>query len=740
MKRNSIIQNIQNFNLSLIRLLLLFGVFSIISSCETEDDIPPESAYVEPEPEVPGEGCTDEVMVPDQTDLAEGIDFECGTPDTGFFGEAAGSITIEPADNPDKEGINTSDKVMMVTQTEGVEGWAGFFFDVTSKIDLSEKQTIKLKVYSPAAGQNINLKLEDSSDGTISKEVTMTSTVADEWEEISFAFSPSDSDKFDRMVLFFNFNGDKDATTVHYFDDIVLAEGGSTEEPVSDSEPTSTATDPNVDEDKVISLFSDVYTNVTVDTWRTEWSDATLEDITVNENNVKKYSDLNFVGIETVATPIDASAMSHFHVDIWTANATEFRIKLVDFGADGAFDGGDDVEHEIVISNPAQQEWVEVDISLSDFTGLTTKENIGQLIFAASPSGQNTIYIDNVYFYDSSGILNEPVSAAPTPTADAEVQSIFSDAYTNPTGVNYYPDWGQSTSFEIIDFGGNAVIKYGNVNYEGIDFGEAIDLTSYTTLKIDVWSADYTSIPIFLISTGSGERSVSLDVIPNQWNTLEIPLEDFISQGLDVSDIFQIKFDVQPDTGGSFFIDNLYFSNETGDGGTDGEGSAGTLGFPLDFDGSVDYASKTSGVAFEVVVNQNQSGINSTDTKVGAVTNNGQQYEALTVVLDEAIDFSGSNKTITMKVYSETAYPVLFKLETGVNGERANEVEVDHGGTGWEELTFDFANNAIKSYVDGDPDNGAAFVPVGQYDSFSIFLDFAGTTAGTFYIDDIEQN
>src|SRR5690606_22419623 len=103
--------------------------------------------------------------------------------------------------------------------------------------------------------------------------------------ELSFAFSPSDTDKFDRMVLFFNFSGDKGATTVHYFDDIVLSEGGAPE-PEPATEPSDSAADPTVAADKVISLFSDVYTNVAVDTWRTDWSAATLEDISINGNNV----------------------------------------------------------------------------------------------------------------------------------------------------------------------------------------------------------------------------------------------------------------------------------------------------------------------------------------------------------------------------------------------------------------------------------------------------------------------
>ncbi|MBQ4822350.1 hypothetical protein [Aquimarina sp. MMG016] len=149
----------------------------------------------------------------------------------------------------------------------------------------------------------------------------------------------------------------------------------------------------------VISMFSDAYTDVNVDTWRTPWSDTTFEDVAIDGNPTKKYSALNFAGIETTTTTIDASSMTHFHTDIWSPNLTEFKIKLVDFGANGVFDGGDDVEHEITISNPAVGEWVSLDIPLSDFTGLTTRANIAQLIYVGAPSSNAIVFIDNVYFH-----------------------------------------------------------------------------------------------------------------------------------------------------------------------------------------------------------------------------------------------------------------------------------------------------------------------------------------------------
>ena len=91
--------------------------------------------------------------------------------------------------------------------------------------------------------------------------------------------------------------------------------------------------------------------------------------------------------------------MTHIHMDFWTPDPTAdpavFKVKLVDIGADGAFGGGDDVEHELILnaaSTPplATGTWVSFDIPLSDFTGLTTKGAIAQLIISGNP---NTVFL-----------------------------------------------------------------------------------------------------------------------------------------------------------------------------------------------------------------------------------------------------------------------------------------------------------------------------------------------------------
>jgi len=108
------------------------------------------------------------------------------------------------------------------------------------------------------------------------------------------------------------------------------------------------------------------------------------------------------VGVEFFATaPVDATTMTHFHVDVWTPDSTVLRLKLVDFGANGAFGGGDDVEHELAFdaaSTPAltHAAWVSFDVPLASFTGLTTRAHLSQLILSASNA---TVYVDNAYFH-----------------------------------------------------------------------------------------------------------------------------------------------------------------------------------------------------------------------------------------------------------------------------------------------------------------------------------------------------
>ena len=65
--------------------------------------------------------------------------------------------------------------------------------------------------------------------------------------------------------------------------------------------PTAPAPAPTFAAADVISLFSNAYTNVPVTTWSAGWDEADVEDIQIAGNDVKKYTNLVFVGIEFIA-------------------------------------------------------------------------------------------------------------------------------------------------------------------------------------------------------------------------------------------------------------------------------------------------------------------------------------------------------------------------------------------------------------------------------------------------------
>jgi len=157
-----------------------------------------------------------------------------------------------------------------------------------------------------------------------------------------------------------------------------------------------------------------------------------------------------------------------------------------------------------------------------------------------------------------------PTTPAPTPPAyDAtNVISIFSDAFTNVAGTDYNPNWGQSTAVSTIQIGSDNVLEYSNLNYQGTQFGSPVNASTMKYLHIDVWTLNETSLQIYPIMNGDAiEKFYQLTPLNlNQWNSYDIPLTAFTSQGLDMSDLIQFK--IVGSGGEIVFIDNLYFHNE----------------------------------------------------------------------------------------------------------------------------------------------------------------------------------
>lgn len=325
-----------------------------------------------------------------------------------------------------------------------------------------------------------------------------------------------------------------------------------------------------------------------------------------------------------------------------------------------------------------------------------------------------TIFFSVVDF-EVTEILQPIVSAPTQPVRLAtDYISIFSDSYIDVEGSNFNPGWGQQTIYTAFDLNGDAMLQYSNLNYQGIQIGTAQDVTSMETLHIDVWSATANNIKFFPLPVGiaaENEKSFTLNLLADQWNSFDIPLSYFTDQGLALDNIHQFKFDGS----GSFFVDNLYFYKT----------ATVFADLPITFDTAID-----TFVAFldaEFAIAADPEDVNN---PVGMIINHGQGWgwEGVSLKLDTWVDVS-IRPTIKLDFYNNgISHDVLIKLEDSTSPKDGNnnatvfeEVHAAVSNTGWSTLTFDFISG-------------------GKYDTIVLFVD-GGVydITGTYYFDNVIQ-
>ncbi len=159
----------------------------------------------------------------------------------------------------------------------------------------------------------------------------------------------------------------------------------------------------------VTSIFSDAYTNVPVQYYNGYWGGSTTQgqnDITINGDNIIRYTQLNYVGIQFATPTVNATARTHFHIDLLVdepLNAGDFiRVEVVDFGADGVFGGGNDTTKAYTIPTSALQTgvWKSFDLPFTSFTGNSVRSNLAQVVLVSNGTISN-ILVDNIYFYNN---------------------------------------------------------------------------------------------------------------------------------------------------------------------------------------------------------------------------------------------------------------------------------------------------------------------------------------------------
>jgi hypothetical protein len=128
--------------------------------------------------------------------------------------------------------VNSGNKVKVTTKPNGAETWAGTTIGTpagfSSVIPFSAAATqMTMRVYSPAKGIPVRLKVEDRNDPTKSVETEVKTTLANAWETLTFDFSNqapgtaaiSFAYKYDKASVFFDF-GSVGNGKVFYWDDV----------------------------------------------------------------------------------------------------------------------------------------------------------------------------------------------------------------------------------------------------------------------------------------------------------------------------------------------------------------------------------------------------------------------------------------------------------------------------------------------------------------------------------------
>mgnify|MGYP001274576627 FL=1 len=146
-------------------------------------------------------------------------DFQGDTPGNFSFGGVEG---VQLVSNPNPSGTNTTSTVMQFTKTDGAEVWGGMGFAVDGIINFNGTNQIKINSYAPEAGKVVKVKLETvegNVDG-LTYEFDMTTTVANQWETLTYDFSLAPDLDYVSFIVFYDFGNTGEG--VYHFDEIKL--------------------------------------------------------------------------------------------------------------------------------------------------------------------------------------------------------------------------------------------------------------------------------------------------------------------------------------------------------------------------------------------------------------------------------------------------------------------------------------------------------------------------------------
>ena len=647
------------------------------------------------------------------------------------FGGNISLIVEDPTDatNTVAQTIRTAGAETFAGTTLG--GDAGF----ANPIPFTAAATkMSVRVWSPAAGVPVRLKVENIGDSNISVETETTTTVAMEWETLEFDFSApvpftptlNLNNTYSKAIIFFNFGAAGADEQIYYWDDVQFIPSDllQIDLPVT------------FEEDDVFFNLIDFAGNATqIVEDPTDASNTVAQTIRTANSEVFAGTTMGAFGF---ANPIPFSPTStKMSVRVWSPLAgIPVRLKV-----ENAADGAISVETET--STTVAMDWETIEFDFTNPVEGTPSINFANtysraiIFFNFGAAGAD----EQIYFWDDVQFVPSDLAQIDLPVTFEEDDVLYDlvDFAGAASSVVEDPTDATNTVAQTIRTDGSATFAGTSMGIAG--FANAIPFTDIKTkISVRVWSPDE-GVPIRLKVENSTNGAISVETetstnVEMDWEVIEFDFANEVegTAPLDLNNVYDKA---------------TIFFNFGAEGGVVGEQiyywddvelidlQFAQIDLPVTFeDPNVDYdLTDFGGNTSQIVVdptdpnNTVAESVKGDDAELWAGTTMGNTG------FDNPVPFVPGATTMTVRVWSPDAgIPVRLKVED--NNDPAISVETEALTTvaeQWETLEFDFSNPA-----EGTP----AINFDNTYDKASIFFNFGttGADAGTktYYWDDVQ--
>ena len=478
--------------------------------------------------------------------------------------------------NPDTDNlVNTSCQVGQIDRNGGAL-FANNQIDFNEKFDFNNNAGFKMKVWSPVAGTNVLVKLEDKTNSNINVEIGAKTTTASAWEELTFDFASGESGKYDKIIFFFELN--TNTTQTYFIDDFMLykSDDGGGADCTAETVESISAADLNM------TFLTDQTPNFIEDGADFEWIDN--PDVANSVNNSCKVGKITKLGNNPwdnnqfdLDGKLDFNANDGLKIKVWSARAnTEVRIKLEEIGNPGN-------NTEQFLTTSVTSGWEELTFPFAAEN--SNKFNKIVIFFDLNANNTDTYYFDDLMLYGDGGGGN-PVCTAETfeSISAADLNMTFLTDQT-PNFIEDGADFEWIDNPDVANSVNNSckvgkITKLGNNPWDNnqFDLDGKLDFNANDGLKIKVWSARAnTEVRIKLEEIGNPGNNTEQFLttsVTSGWEELTFP---FAAENSNKFNKIVIFFDLNANNTDTYYFDDLMLYGDGGGGNPDCTPPAGDL-------------------------------------------------------------------------------------------------------------------------------------------------------------------